>query len=223
MTQRDWRAWHDAYDDPESWQAQRLAMVQERIRIALDAAPPGPVTVLALVAGQGRDLLPVLTSHPRRDEVTARLVELDPHNAEAARTAARDGGLTRVDVVTGDAALIGHYLDLAPADLVLMCGLFPHLSDDDVTNVIRHATSLTKRGGTVIWTRHHHNPDPVPQIAAWFTEEGFRQLWISDPDVEYGVGVHQYQRDPRLAVPGVRLFTFVDGRVLRPWEYQTTA
>jgi predicted RNA methylase len=219
----DWYAWHSRYDDSGSWQARRLVTVRERIGIALDAAPPGPVTVLVLVAGQGRDLLPVLASHPRRDEVTARLVELDPRNAEIARSIARDAGLPGVDVVTGDAALIDHYQDLAPADLVLICGLFPHITDDDVANVVRHTTSLTKRGGTVIWTRSRRKPDQVPQIAAWFTDQGFTELWISEPDIEYGVGVHQYQRDPRPVVPRTKLFTFVGVRALRPWEHPATA
>jgi hypothetical protein len=41
MTSRDWHAWHDAYDDPDSWQAKRLITVRERIRVALDARTPG--------------------------------------------------------------------------------------------------------------------------------------------------------------------------------------
>src|SRR4051812_4818826 len=152
MTSGDWHAWHDAYDEPASWQARRLITVQERIRAALDAAPPGPVSVLALVAGQGRDLLPVLATHPRRDEVTARLVELDPDNAAAARAAARDNGLSGIEVITGDAALTDNYVGFAPADLVLICGLFPHITDEDVATVVTHAPSLTKRGGSLIWT-----------------------------------------------------------------------
>jgi hypothetical protein len=33
--------------------------------------------VISLCAGQGRDLLGVLADHPRREDVRARLVELD--------------------------------------------------------------------------------------------------------------------------------------------------
>ena len=75
---RDWHAWHDAYDDPGSSLAQRLRVVQARIAATLDAAPPGPLRALSMCAGQGRDLIPVLASHPRGRDVTARLVELDP-------------------------------------------------------------------------------------------------------------------------------------------------
>jgi hypothetical protein len=40
-----------------------------------------------MVAGQERDLLPVLAEHPRPVDVTARLVELDPRNVRLARHA----------------------------------------------------------------------------------------------------------------------------------------
>lgn len=76
----DWQAWHDTYDVPDSWMARRLRAVQDRIREALDTAPPGPLRVVSVCAGQGRDLVDVLADHPRRDDVAARLVELDPGN-----------------------------------------------------------------------------------------------------------------------------------------------
>ncbi len=218
MTSGDWHAWHGAYDDPDSWQAKRLITVRERIGMALDAAPPGPVTVLAPAAGEGRDLLPVLAEHPRRDEVTALLVELDPRNADAARAAARDFGLSAVQVITGDAALTDHYVSLAPADLVLICGLFPHITDDDIVTVIEHTASFTKRDGTVIWTRHRRAPDLVPQISAWFTARSFAEVWLSDPSVEFAVGVHRHLADPPPVVPGTTMFTFVGVQALRPWE-----
>jgi hypothetical protein len=85
VTERDWYAWHRDYDEPDTGLARRLAAVQDQIRTALDAAPPGPLHAISLCAGQGRDLIGVLARHPRRDDVTARLVELDPRNTEAAR------------------------------------------------------------------------------------------------------------------------------------------
>ena len=42
VTERDWYTWHHDYDEPGSDLAQRLAAVQDQIRVALDAAPPGP-------------------------------------------------------------------------------------------------------------------------------------------------------------------------------------
>ena len=60
MAQRDWHEWHAAYDNPGSGLARRLAWVQDQVRAALDAAPAGPVRVISLCAGQGRDLIGAL-------------------------------------------------------------------------------------------------------------------------------------------------------------------
>lgn len=64
VTGRDWYAWHQYYDDPDTSLAQCLAAVQGQIRAALDAAPPGPLHVISLCAGQGRDLIGVLAATP---------------------------------------------------------------------------------------------------------------------------------------------------------------
>ena len=60
----------------------------------------------------------MLAGSPRRAEVSARLVELDPQLAGAARTAAARTGLTRVEVLTGDAGLCDAYIEAVPANLV---------------------------------------------------------------------------------------------------------
>ena len=71
MTERDWYTWHRRYDQPDSGLARRLAAVQEQIRRALEAVPPGPLHAVSLCAGQGRDLIGVLARHRRREDVTA--------------------------------------------------------------------------------------------------------------------------------------------------------
>jgi hypothetical protein len=80
-----------------------LRMVQTQIRAALDRGPAGPLRVISLCAGQGRDPLGVLADHPRRDDVRARLVELDARNTALAEERVRAAGLRRVEVVTADA------------------------------------------------------------------------------------------------------------------------
>jgi hypothetical protein len=205
----DWRDWHTDYDDPGSALSRRLAAVQERIRVALDGMPPGPVRVLSLCAGQGRDLIDVLADHPRRHEVTARLVELDPGNAAFARRSAASAGLTGVEVCVGDAASTDRYAGLAPADLVLVCGVYGNISDADVAGTVAACTALTAPGGTVVWTRHRGAPDLVPQICRWYEEQGFTRLWLSDPGQPYGLGVHRYAGPGRPLVPGQRMFTFI--------------
>jgi len=212
---RDWKAWHDAYDEPGSSLAQRLHAVQTQIRKALDDSPPGPLRAISVCAGQGRDLLEVLADHPRRDDVHARLVELDPRNTAAAQQIAHDAGLRGIEVVTGDASLTDHYADLAPADLVLLCGVFGNIVDEDIERTIDFATRVTKTGGTVFWTRGRHEPDRFPLVVQWFEERGFERLWLSEPDVSYGVGAHRFTADPQPFEGGVQLFDFVGSDVLR--------
>jgi hypothetical protein len=99
MAERDWYDWHAPYGDPSSGLSLRLSWVQERIWAALDEAPPGPIRLISMCAGQGHDVLGALPGHPRRGDVTARLVELDPRNTEAVPQACawfEDRGFERV-------------------------------------------------------------------------------------------------------------------------------
>ena len=209
---RDWKPWFAAYDDPTSALASRLAVVRDGVRRALDEAAPGPVRVLSLCAGEGRDLIPVVASHPRRADVTARLVEFDPAIAEVARRAASAAGLAdTVQVITGDAADLSHYADFGPAHLLLLCGIFGNISDADIANTVAHAAALTARGGTAIWTRHRGEPNLVPSINDWFAQAGFAKLWESDPALPKSVHVagHRQERDPAPLRGGEKLFTFI--------------
>jgi hypothetical protein len=210
---RDWYAWHGGYDDPGSGLARRLGWVQERVRAALDAAPPGPVRVISLCAGQGRDLIGALARHPRAADVTARLVEIDPRNTEAARRLAGEAGLASLEIVTGDAALASQYADLVPAGLVIACGLFGNLTDADIEAVTGYCTQLCATGGTVIWTRGRRwaksGRDLVPQVCAWFEERGFERAWVSDPQFTQCVGAHVFTGTPAPLETGAVMFTFV--------------
>lgn len=171
--------------------------------------------VISLCAGEGRDLLDVLAEHPRRNDVRARLVELDPRNTAAAAQQADRAGLQNVDVVTGDAAVVDQYEDMAPADLVLICGLFGNITDTDIEHTVAACSQLCKTGGTVIWTRHRAAPDRVPQICEWFEARGFERQWLSAADAGFGVGVHRFAGTPQPLRRGEHLFEFVGYDVLR--------
>ncbi|HEX3958250.1 MAG TPA: class I SAM-dependent methyltransferase [Trebonia sp.] len=213
MAARDWYAWHAGYDRPGSRLAQRLGWVQERIRVALDAAPAGQLRAISLCAGQGRDLIGVLATHPRRDDVTARLVELDPRNTAVARRLAAGAGLTGIEIVTGDASLASQYASLVPAHLVVACGLFGNVTDADVNATIGYCTALCATGGTVVWTRgrrwYEGDRDLVPQVCAWFEERGFTRQWVSDPQFAHCCGAHVFTGTPSPLDSGAVMFTFV--------------
>ncbi len=211
----DWNAWHENYDLADSWMARRLQTVRAQIGAALSGAPAGDLRVISLCAGEGRDLLYVLAEHPRRNDVRAKLVELDPRNTAAAAKQAGLAGLQNVDVVTGDAALIDLYEDTAPADLVLICGVFGNITDADIEHTIAACSQLCRAGGTVVWTRHRAAPDRVPQICEWFEAQGFELQWLSAADAGFGVGVHRFAGTPQPLRRGDRLFEFVGYDVLR--------
>ncbi len=210
MTQRDWFAWHAPYDDPNSRLSRRLSWVQDQIRAALDRAPAGPLRVISLCAGQGRDLIGVLPGHPRRADVTARLVELNPRNTEVASRLAAEAGLDNVQIVTGDAALTSAYADLAPAYLVLACGLFGNMANADIERTIGFCAQLCATGGTVIWTRTRREPDLVPQVCAWFEDRDFERAWLADPGYLECVGAHVFTAAPVPLDPAAVMFTFAD-------------
>ncbi len=113
-------SWHAEYDDLGSPLAARLAIVQDELRKALSRRPAGPIRLLSICAGHGRDVIPVLADHPRQQDVSAILVEIDPENAAAARQAASAAGLANVAAVEADAALTDSYAGHLPADILLV-------------------------------------------------------------------------------------------------------
>lgn len=201
----DWRAWHDRYEDPSSPLAQRLLVVQRLVREALAASTREPVRILSLCAGDGRDLLPVLAEQEPSRAVRARLIEADPELAARARAAAPDG----VEVLEGDAACTDNYAGAVPADLVLACGVFGNVSDEDVARTVAALPSLCAAGGAVVWTRHRRAPDLTPAIRAGLARAGFEERAFASPGPDsWAVGLHVLTAPPLPLQRGVRLFLF---------------
>jgi hypothetical protein len=204
----DWNRWHTHYDDPGSSLSQRLAAVQEQIGLALDRARPGPLAVLSLCAGQGRDVLPVLARHPRGGDVRGRLVELDPRLAAAAREAAPPG----VEVVEGDAGSTAAAAGVAPVDLLLLCGIFGNVGEDDIATTVAAVPALLAPGGTVIWTRGTRAPDLTARVRSWFAAAGVRETsFVTGPRPGWSVGAGVLDGPTRALEPDRRLFTFLGG------------
>ena len=208
-----WVRWHEEYEKPESPLTLRLRIVQGMVRDVVDSAAPGPVRIVSLCAGQGRDVIDSVQGHPRAPDVSALLVELDPTLAAFARDRARAAGLgAQVRIVEGDAGLCRWYADDVPADLVLVCGVFGNISHADITRTIGALPGFCRSGAEVIWTRHRRPPDATPFIRAAFAEAGFDELAFEAPD-GYVLSVGR----ERLATggsgsafdPAARLFHFV--------------
>ena len=218
----DWRTWHEDYEDPDSVLGQRLVLVQAQVHAALDQAPPGPVRAISVCAGQAHDLIGVLADHPRRGEVTARLVELDEHNVLLARRAVSTAGLDGVEVLVGDASITDAYAGAVPADLILLCGVFGNISEGDIANTIRHLPRLCAPAATVIWTRHRHPPDLTPYIRETFDRAGFGEVAFEDSP-PFGVGANRLNTSPQPFQDGLRLFEFIGYDVLEPDFHASTA
>lgn len=209
-TPGEWLEWHRGYDDPESPQARRLATVQRLVAAAIDRAPPGEVRLISMCAGDGRDVLGVLHRHPRRGDVRARLVEIDETLAQRGRTSAHREGLDRVAFVVGDASTTSAFQGAVPADVVLVCGVFGNVVDDDVHNTIAHLPELCGAGATVVWTRGRFEPDLTPAIRGWFGDAGFEEVeFASLEGTTAAAGAHRLVGEAREFVPRQRLFTFL--------------
>jgi hypothetical protein len=209
---RDWVAWHRGYEDPSSSLSIRLGLVQSHLSAALDAAPPGPVRLLSLCAGQAHDVLGVLPGHPRRADVTAVLVEANPDNAAVARQRIGHSGLAgSVEIREADAGRPESYADVVPVDVLLLCGIFGNVGLPDIRRTSMAAAALSRPGAVVIWTRHRRPPDVTGQVREWFAEAGFDEVAFEAPDnaTLTGVGVARLRPGaPSLPVPPGPLFTF---------------
>ncbi|MBU2607652.1 MAG: methyltransferase domain-containing protein [Alphaproteobacteria bacterium] len=211
----DWHGWHDLYDIPDSPMAQRLKVVQDQIRFSLDNSPSGPLRIISICAGQGRDLLGVLPGHPRVEDVKALLVDLDERNTVSIHNSASDLGLSQVEVLTGDASLTDNYAAMAPADIVLMCGVFGNITEEDIERCVSTCTQLCKRGGRVIWTRHRRLPDRVPQICKWFEGHGFDEELSANNNPDFGIVTHRFSAETQPLIQSASMFSFVGSEALR--------
>jgi Putative methyltransferase len=210
VAQRDWVEWHRDYDRPGSFLSRRLELVQGYLRAELDRAPAGQVRLISLCAGQGRDVIGVLTGHQRRDDVRARLVELDQTNAALARQAAQAAGLLGVvEVLQADAGTTDSCVGAVPARIVVACGIFGNITDGDIRATVTALPSLCAPGALVLWTRHRRPPDLTPAIRSWFDEAGFREEGFdTSHDGFMSVGAQRLTGEGAALVPGRRLFTF---------------
>jgi Putative methyltransferase len=215
MAPRDWVEWHRDYDDPGSLLSQRGERVQGHLRAELQRAPAGGVRLISLCAGQGRDVIGVLTGHPRRDDVRARLVELDERNVALARQAAQAAGVPGVEVLQADAGITDACAGAVPAQIVVACGIFGNITDRDIQATVAALPSLCAPGALVLWTRHRRPPDLTPAIRSWFGEAGFREeAFDTSHDGFMSVGAHRLAGEPAALALGQRLFTF-PGQKLR--------
>ena len=144
------------------------------------------------------------------NRVTATLIEADARNATRATDHITRLDLSNIEVRCTDAGTSNAYLGAVPADLVLLCGIFGNIADDDVHRTITATPQLCNQNAWVIWTRHRRDPDLTPRIRQWFREHGFEEEHFAAPDhAIYSVGVHRFAGDGSPLHAAQHLFTFI--------------
>ncbi len=211
---RDYLAWHEKYDDPGSSLPRRLVLVRDVLRTELDARP-GPVRVVSLCAGDGRDILGVLGEREDGARFSVALVEVLPELVERATSAAAEVEAD-VQVVCADAGCSQTYEGLAtvPADVVLLVGVLGNISDADVAATVAAMPRLCAPGATLLWSRGRSlegADDFVTPVREAFAAAGFTEVSIRSFDVHddrTALGVVRFDGEPMPLGPRQTWFTF---------------
>ena len=116
-----------------------------------------------------------------------------------------------MEVIEADAAASDVYAPFVPADIVLACGIFGNVSDEDVELTVRTLSMLCGAGAALIWTRHRNEPDLTPKNPAMAdTQRLSIELSFDAPDnaTRSGVGTARLVEAPMPYRRAHRFFTF---------------
>ncbi len=209
VTLRDYEQWLHRYDDPRSALSWRLRQVQAWLRQDLDHRS-GPIRLLSVCAGDGRDIIDVLSDRKDSARVKSVLLEAHPGIADRARARAAEAGISGLMVRTSDAADTSAYVDAVPADLVLLVGIFGNISRTDVSTTIATAPQFCAPGATVIWSRGRDRDDINDSIRAEFGDAGFTELGYAESALPSrpALGSMRYDGPPVPLDTTQHLFTF---------------
>jgi hypothetical protein len=208
----DWVSWHENYEASPALKA-RLLAVREHLSRCFDSQDPGVIQVLSICAGDARDLIGLLATHPRKMDVKAHLVENNAELAGSGRKVIEEAGFEeQLQFVIGDATISSTYLGLVPVDVVLMAGVFGNLRSEEACRLVRNLCLLCKPGGVVIWTRHRRLHDGLNQIRLirqCFVESDFEEVHIENtPDDKFTIGSNRYKGAGQVLHGGIKLFEF---------------
>lgn len=121
-----------------------------------------------------------------------------------------EAGLDGLEVVDGDAADLSLVAHVAPAQVVLACGIYGNVVDSDVRPMAHSLPTLCAPGAWTLWTRHRQEPDLTPRIRSWYADAGFDEVAFDAPDdLPFGVGTARWPHATPPVNPDVHLFTFV--------------
>ena len=210
----DWSSWHDEYENPDSELNARKRAVQAHVVAITEQCPIGPVTVVSICGGQGREVIGALENHPRRGDVGGRIVELDEANSGFAREWAQRAGLNRLEVITGDASVSDAYAGLPPVDLVVISGVFGHIDRVDRQRLFDFLQQICREGASVVWTYFNRYEQWTRELREDLTDRQFAEESVQVLEGEYAfvVGRNRFVGPTGQFIPGAKLFTFGSSR-----------
>lgn len=207
---RDYLDWHRDYDDPESPLSRRLEMVRQHLRSELDART-GPVRIVSVCAGDGRDVLGVLEERADAERCEVTLVEILPELAQRAEEAAASlPSRPAVDVRVRDAGTTDAYAGVAPADVLVLVGVLGNITEDDVAATVAVLPQLVAPGGVVIWSQGYDAERRVPALRRLLTAAHFAETALDSFDGDSAMlGVATYDGPVAPLEPHRTFFRFV--------------
>ena len=148
------------------------------------AAHPEPIRMVSLCAGQGRDVIDVVATHPRGASVSALLVELDPALAPSpGRGPPSSGWPTGSGSSRGTRRRRSLYTGRrAGRHRAGVRGLREHQRGGHHAHHPGDAGILRSRGATSCGPGTGVPPDHTPAIRADFAAAGFTELGFEAPD-----------------------------------------
>jgi hypothetical protein len=189
----------------------RLQAVQDHLATCLREMPEGPIRVVSLCAGDGRDTVGVLETHERREDVAAWLVELDAESVQSGIQRSNELGMGRqVTFINGDATDFKTYSGILPCNIVLVCGVFGHVPSRERKQFTRALTKFCTPGSSVIWTRGiKGGGERITAVREAFAANSFAEVRETiTPDGRWLVCTHRYTGELYQAPASGRIFNF---------------
>ena len=205
-----WSGWPEKAYRRDRYQ-QRLLAVQEHLAECLDFALHSPVQILSICAGDGRDVIGVLRSHPRPKNAAAWLVELDRQSVAAGVRHATSVGLEHaVTFLNDDATDFATFTNIPPSDIVLVCGVWGHVPVAERARLVRALAAFCKPNGAAIWTRGLTlGLAQLREIQSQFVGPSWEEVRLQfTPDNRWGVATHRYRGPPVERPTSGRIFNF---------------
>jgi hypothetical protein len=206
-----WNGWSDSAYRKQSYQ-HRLLLVQQHLSECLDNAPPGIIRIVSLFAGDGRDVLGVINTHPRRSDVLATFIEQSsPAVASGFRRAAELGLASATTFLNKDATEYEAVQGITPANIILLCGVWGHVPHDDRAQLIQAVTSLCTPNGRLIWTRGiSKGIAKLEQIEGLFARTQWEKVQIRiTPGNQWAVATYRFLGTPLPRPKSGQIFHFM--------------